>query len=113
MIPPTNVRPLSDFQRRSKEVIARLKKTGDAEVLTVNGRAAVVVQDAAAYERLAELAAKYELLAAVDAGLAQADAGLGRPLAAVRADFERRAPRAPRARTKPAAPPLPRARRAG
>jgi prevent-host-death family protein len=38
----------------------RLKKTGKPVVLTVNGKAEVVVQDASAYQRLLEEFAKLE-----------------------------------------------------
>ena len=52
----TAIRPLSDFLRNSKVHIAKLKQTQEAEVLTVNGSAAVVVQDPEAYERMKALA---------------------------------------------------------
>ena len=43
---------LTDFHRNSKVHLHRLHQTGRAAILTVNGKAEVVVQDAAAYERL-------------------------------------------------------------
>ena len=52
----TAIRPLSDFLRNSKVHIAKLKQTQEAEVLTVNGSAAVVVQNPEAYERMKALA---------------------------------------------------------
>ena len=52
MITASNIKPLTDFLRNSKSHIAFLKSSGDPEVLTVNGEAAVVVQDAVAYEAL-------------------------------------------------------------
>ncbi len=58
MIHLKNIRPLSDFQRNAKSHIARLKKTGEIEVLTVNGEAELVVLSAEAYQ---ELMAKFEL----------------------------------------------------
>ena len=45
---------LSDFQRNTREHIRRLRETGRPEVLTVNGRAALVVYDAAAYQEIAD-----------------------------------------------------------
>ncbi len=58
--PPTidlrDIISLTDFQRSAKQHIARLSKTGKPQVLTVNGRAELVVQDAAAYQKLLELA---------------------------------------------------------
>lgn len=45
---------LSDFQRTTREHIRRLRETGRPEVLTVNGRAELVVYDAAAYQEIAD-----------------------------------------------------------
>ena len=44
-----DIRSLSDFKRKTGELLGRLKKTGHPLVLTINGRAEVVVQDAEAY----------------------------------------------------------------
>ena len=56
MVELTNIRSLSDFQRNTKKHLRRLKDTGKPEVLTVNGHAELVVQSAAAYQKLLELA---------------------------------------------------------
>jgi PHD/YefM family antitoxin component YafN of YafNO toxin-antitoxin module len=45
---------LSDFQRTTRDHIRRLRETGRPEVLTVNGRAELVVYDAAAYQEIAD-----------------------------------------------------------
>jgi len=45
---------LSDFQRRTREHIRRLRETGRPEVLTVNGRAELVVYDAETYQEIAD-----------------------------------------------------------
>jgi hypothetical protein len=47
-----DIASLTDFHRNSKTHWMRLKLTGRPEVLTVNGKAELVVQDAAAYQRL-------------------------------------------------------------
>jgi hypothetical protein len=52
MVDLTDIRSLTDFQRKTRQSIARLKKTGRPEVLTVKGQAEIVVQDAASYQRL-------------------------------------------------------------
>jgi prevent-host-death family protein len=57
-----DIRSLSDFKRNSSLVMARLKESGNPVVLTVNGKAEIVVQDAAAYQRLMELAEKAEMM---------------------------------------------------
>ena len=50
MIALENIRSLTDFQRNTKSHLKRLKATGRPEVLTVNGKAELIVQNAAAYE---------------------------------------------------------------
>lgn len=46
------------FRNHSAEVLQHLKATRRPVVLTVNGRAAAVVQDAEAYQQLLDLAAQ-------------------------------------------------------
>jgi hypothetical protein len=50
MIALADIRSLTDFQRNTKSHLKRLKATGRPEVLTVNGKAELIVQNAAAYE---------------------------------------------------------------
>ncbi len=50
-----SIRPVSDFSRKPAEHIKRLKKTGRPEVLTVNGKAELVIQDARSYEDMMSL----------------------------------------------------------
>jgi prevent-host-death family protein len=45
---------LTDFHRNTKAHLEKLRRTGRPELLTVNGKAVVVVQNAAAYQRLLE-----------------------------------------------------------
>ncbi|NEO36617.1 MAG: type II toxin-antitoxin system Phd/YefM family antitoxin [Moorea sp. SIOASIH] len=47
--------PVSDFSRKPAEHIKRLKATGKPEILTVNGKAEIVIQDAKAYEEMVDL----------------------------------------------------------
>ncbi|MGC1649061.1 MAG: type II toxin-antitoxin system prevent-host-death family antitoxin [Candidatus Sulfotelmatobacter sp.] len=54
MIRPEDIKSLTDFQRNAQTHLKRLRRTGRPELLTVNGKAAVVVQSAAAYRRLIE-----------------------------------------------------------
>lgn len=67
MLAPEDIRPLSEFQRNAKSHIKRLSKTGRPEVLTLNGRASVVIQDAAAYARMVEELEAARLAAAIQA----------------------------------------------
>ncbi len=52
MIRPQDIGSLTDFSRNTKSHLKRLKRTGRPELLTVNGKAEVVVQSASAYQRL-------------------------------------------------------------
>jgi prevent-host-death family protein len=70
---------LSEFQRNAKEHIERLKETGRPEVLTVNGTAAVVVQDAQSYQKLMEIVERAQAVEGIRRGLQQAREGKTRP----------------------------------
>lgn len=54
MIRPEDIGSLTDFARNTKAHLRRLKRSGRAELLTVNGKAEVVIQNATAYQRLIE-----------------------------------------------------------
>ena len=56
MVKTSAIKPLSDFLRNSKSHIQKLHDTQEPEILTVNGEASVVVQDAESYEKMAQLA---------------------------------------------------------
>ena len=76
---PDDICSLSDFQRNAKSLSRRLKKTGRAQLLTVNGRAAVVIQDAEAYKKMIEHYERQNLIEAVRVGIEQMEAGKGVP----------------------------------
>ena len=63
-------------------------ETKSPAVLTVNGRAAFVVQDALSYQGLLDKVAAAEDLEAIREGLAQSLAGQGRPASEFFAQFE-------------------------
>ncbi len=48
----SEIHPMTDFLRNAKDYAQRLKKTGQPAVLTVNGQAELVVQDAKSYQEL-------------------------------------------------------------
>lgn len=70
-----DIHSLSHFKRKTAAVIKRLKETGNPVVLTVNGKAEVVVQDAGAYQRLIDLTEKAEMMEFLRESKADADAG--------------------------------------
>jgi prevent-host-death family protein len=86
MIYLEDIYSLTDFQRNAKEHIQRLKETGRPEILTVNGKAEVVVQDAASYQKLLALLDRLEAIEGIQMGLESMKRGEGTPAQEV---FER------------------------
>lgn len=84
--------PLSEFQRNPRDHVRRLKKSGRPEVLTLNGRPAVVVQSAKAYQGLLDEIERLETIAGIKRGLESFERGEGIPAEEVFADLERRKP---------------------
>jgi len=79
MIDLEDIQSLTDFQRDAKSHIQRLKRTGKPQVLTVNGRAELVIQDAKSYQKLLDLIERAEAIAAVRDGLESIKRGEGEP----------------------------------
>ena len=75
-----DIHSLTDFKRRTVDFVKQLKKGHRPLVLTVNGRAEVVVQDPESYQRLLEMAESFEAISAVQEGMAQAKRGEGMAL---------------------------------
>ena len=63
-----DIQALTTFRNNSAAFLQRLKKTKRPLVLTVNGKAAAVVQDAAAYQRLLDIAAQADALEGIRQG---------------------------------------------
>ncbi len=75
-----NIHPLSDFQRSAKTFLTTLKDTQAPIVLTVNGKAAVVVQDAESYQCLLDRLELLESLAGIRKSLDEFEQEQGIPL---------------------------------
>jgi prevent-host-death family protein len=71
-----DIRSLSDFKRNTSELLERLKSTGSPLVLTINGKAEIVVQDAAAYQELVD---RLESIEGIRRGLGDVKAGRTKP----------------------------------
>jgi len=74
-----DIHSLSDFKRRTKKFMDRMKKNGHPVVLTINGKAELVVQDAASYQRLLQLAEQAEMMEFLTESRADVDAGRTEP----------------------------------
>jgi hypothetical protein len=75
----SDIQPLSSFKRDSVTLIGQLKRTGRPVVLTINGKAEVVVQDAKSYQRMLELVDRAEAVVGIRKGLASMARGEGIP----------------------------------
>ena len=75
MIDLREVRSVTEFQRNIKDYVARLTEHKTPLVLTVNGRAALVVQDAESYQLLLERLERAETIAAIRRGRKDAEEG--------------------------------------
>jgi prevent-host-death family protein len=84
-----DIHPLTDFKRNTPEFLRQLKETGNPLVLTINGKAEIVVQDAKSYQRLLDLAERLETIQAVKEGLASMERGEGRPMDQVFDELEK------------------------
>jgi prevent-host-death family protein len=74
-----DIMSLSTFKRDSNKVMRQMKKTKEPIVLTVNGKAAVVVQDAESYQKLLELKERAEVVDILRQRLASRGRRKGRP----------------------------------
>lgn len=71
-----DIRSLSDFKRNTVDLLDRIRKTGNPMVLTVNGKAELIVQDAGAYQALLD---RVEALEGIQRGVADVKAGRTKP----------------------------------
>ena len=76
MIRVQDIRSLTDFQRNTRAHLRRLKSSGRPEVLTVNGKAELIVQDAAAFEDM------LDAIRGIQRGLDAMKEGTGKPFRA-------------------------------
>ena len=72
-----DIRPLTEFKRNTTRFISHLKDTGRPSVLTVNGRPALVVMDAVAWQDLQNRIEHAWTVAAIAKGLDEARDGKG------------------------------------
>ena len=75
----SDIQSLTTFRRRSSDFLNQLKKSKRPVVLTVKGKAAAVVQDAAAYQRLLDIAAFADAEEGIRQGLDDVAQGRTRP----------------------------------
>ncbi len=85
-----DIQSLTNFRRKSAEFLKQLKKRKRPVVLTVNGRAEAVVQDAGAYQELLDAAARADIYEAIRQAADDVELGRTRPAGEVFARMRRR-----------------------
>ena len=70
-----DINSLSNFKRDTARFINQMKETGHPVVLTVNGKAELIVQDAESYQKLLDRLDRLEAIAGIQQGLADVKAG--------------------------------------
>ena len=83
-----DIQSLTNFRRNSGDFMKQLKKTKRPIVLTVNGKAEAIVQDAASYQRLLDIAAAGDAQEGIRQGLQQLNRGEGQDIEEFFAEFE-------------------------
>jgi len=86
MFQSSDIHTVTEFSRKPAEHIKRLKESKRPEILTVNGKAALVIQDAESYEKMAHLADYAQSTLSIRQALSEQ----GRPLDEFTKEFEAR-----------------------
>jgi prevent-host-death family protein len=83
-----DIHSLTTFRRRSGDFMKQLKKSKRPVILTVKGKAEAIVQDARAYQRLLDIAARADSYEGIRQGLEEARQGKGQDIEEFFAEFE-------------------------
>jgi prevent-host-death family protein len=70
-----DIRTLSEFKRETSRFLRQLRKTGEPIILTLNGKAEVVVVDARAYQKFQQTLEHWETVEGIHDGLEDMRAG--------------------------------------
>src|SRR5690349_16136683 len=74
-----DIQSLSTFKRDTAKIVRQLKKTGRPVVLTVNGKAELVIQDAESYQKLLEAHERMDAIEGIRRGLESMKRNQGKP----------------------------------
>ena len=85
-----DIHSLSDFKRNTTELVSQMRESGHPVVLTINGKAQLVVQDADAYQKLLDQIDELEALEGIKRGLADVKAGRVTPVAEFEKEFRKK-----------------------
>ena len=90
MIKTTSIDSLINFQKNAKAFVGKLEESKEPMVLTVNGKAKLVIQDAEAYQAILDEVEHVRFIQGVRQGLREAELGLGIPAEEVFAELNAR-----------------------
>lgn len=79
-----------DFKRNTSEFLEQMRGSGHPLVLTINGKADLVVQDALSYQKLLDRVDELEALEGIKRGLAEVEAGRVTPLRQFEKEFRKK-----------------------
>lgn len=85
-----DIHSLTDFKRHTGDFVKQMKATRNPVVLTVNGKAELVVQDAESYQAMLDRLEQLDAVEGIRRGLEQMERGEGRPAEEVFAEFRSR-----------------------
>ena len=80
MVDIQEIHSLTDFLRNHKTHVSRIKETRTPEILTVNGKAEIVIIDVESFQAMVEKIARLETIEAIKAGYEAAKRGEVRSL---------------------------------
>jgi len=84
-----DINSLSNFKRNTPEFLRQLKESGQPVVLTVNGKAELVVQDSGSYQKLIERADRFERMEALKESIEDLKSGRIIPAESMLAEIRR------------------------
>jgi len=85
-----DIQSLSEFKRNTTKFLKQMQQTKEPVVLTVNGKAALVVQDAESYQELMMIKDRMEAIAGIKQGLDSMKRGEGQKLEDFAAEFRQK-----------------------
>ena len=85
-----DIHSLSEFKRNTPGLLKQMRESGHPVVLTINGKAEIVVQDAASYQKLLDQLDELQALEGIKRGLADVRAGRVTSVENFEKDFRKR-----------------------